>query len=85
MTCFLEDFWSHVAGSSACCGQDVELFFVHDSRKAKVSDEEVGIVFWGSEEEVFGFEVTVHYTVVVEVSDCGESCTDEVCGVRFIV
>lgn len=85
MTSLLENLGCHVAWSTTRCGQDVELLFVHDSRQAEVCNEEIGIVFWSSEEEVFGLEISVYYTVIMEVGDCGEGCTDEVCGVRFVV
>lgn len=85
MTGLLEDFWSHVTWGSAGCGQDMKLLFVHDSRQTKVCDQKVRVVFWSSEQEVFWLEVTVNNAVVVKVSDCGQSCADEICSIGFVV
>lgn len=85
VTGFLEYFRGHVAWRSACCGQDMELLFVHYSRETKVGDEEICIVFGSSEQEVFRFEVTVNYTVVVKVGNCGQGCADEICSIGFVV
>lgn len=35
---FLEDFGGHVAGGAACCGEDVEGFFVYDAGEAEIGD-----------------------------------------------
>lgn len=85
MTCFLEYFWGHIAWRSTRRGQDVELLFIHDSGESKISDEEICIVFGSSEEEVFGLEISVHYSVIVEVSNRREGGTNKVCGVRLVV
>lgn len=61
------------------------MFFIHDSRETKVCNEEIGVIFGRSEEEVLGLEISMYYTVIVEVGDCGESRTDEVGGIRFVV
>lgn len=71
MTGLLEDFRSHVSGSAACCGQDVELLFVHDSGQTKVGNEEICIILWGSKQEVFRLQVSMDDAVVVEVCDSG--------------
>ena len=71
-----EDLGRHVAGRSTCGRQDVELLFIHNSRETKVCNEKVGIVFWGSKEEVFWLEVSVDDTVIVEVGYGGESRSD---------
>lgn len=50
MAGFLENLWRHVAWSAAGGGQDVKLLLVHDPAEAKVGNQEVGVVFRGSEE-----------------------------------
>ena len=67
MAGLLEDLRRHVAWCAASCGQDVELLFVHDTGETEVGDQEVGIVFWCSEKQVFGLEIAMHDAVVVEV------------------
>ena len=62
---FFEYLRGHVARCAAGGGEDVEGLLVHDSRKAKVGDEQVGIVFGGAEKEVFGLEVAMHDAVVM--------------------
>ena len=81
----LEDFRSHVPWCAAGCSQDMKRFFVHYPREAKIRYEEVCIVFWCSEEEVFGFEVSVDNAVIMEVGNCGQGSADEVCRIGFIV
>ena len=85
MAGFLKNFGSHVAGCSAGGGQDVELLLVHYSGETKVGYQEVGVIFWGAEEEVLRLEVAVDDAVVVEICDCGEGCTDQICSVGFVV
>ncbi len=80
-----EDFRCHVTWCAAGCGQDMELLLVHDSRKAKVSYQEVCVVFWSAEEEVFGFEVAVDDAVVVKVGYSRKGGPNEVGSVGFIV
>lgn len=67
---FLEDFGCHVPWCTACCSQDVKRFFVHYPRKAKIRYEEICVVFWCSEEEIFGFEISVDNAVVVQIGHC---------------
>ena len=85
VACLLEDLWRHVSRCPAGCGQDVELFLVHYARKTKVGNEKVGVVFGSSEQEIFGFEISVDDAVVVEICDCGESRADKVGSIRFVV
>jgi hypothetical protein len=85
MTRLFEYFWCHIARRTACCGQNVELLFVHYPRQTEISYQQVGVVFWSAEEEVFGLEISMHDAVVMEVCDCGESGTDQVGGVGFVV
>lgn len=54
VTGLFEDLGRHISRCAARCRQDVEGFFVHDSRQAKVGYQQVGVVFGGSEEEVLG-------------------------------
>jgi hypothetical protein len=65
VTGLFEDFGGHVAWCTAGGGEDVELLFVHDARQTKVGDKEISIVFGRSEEEIFGFEITVDDAMVV--------------------
>jgi hypothetical protein len=60
-----EDFGGHIAWGAAGGGKDVELLFVHDAGETEVGDEEVGVVFGRSEEEVFRFEIAVDDAMVV--------------------
>ena len=43
----------------------MKRFFVHYPREAKIRYEEVCIVFWCSEKEILGFEVSMDNAVVV--------------------
>ena len=63
----------------------MKRFFVHYPREAKIRYEEICVIFWCSEKEILGFEVSVDNAMVVEVGHCGQSSPDEVCGVGFIV
>lgn len=81
----LEDLGGHVAGGAARRRQHVELFLVHDAGQAKVGDEEVGVVFGGAEQQVFGLEVAVDDAVVVEVGDGGEGGAHQVGSVCLVV
>ena len=76
MTRLFENFRSHVARCAAGGGENVKSLFVHDSREAKIGDEEVSVVFRGAEEEILGFEITMNDAMVVEVSDSGEGGAD---------
>lgn len=69
VACLLENLRRHVARCSTRGGQDVELFLVHDPRQAKIRNKQVCIVFWGAEQEIFGFEVSMDDAVVVQVRD----------------
>ena len=63
----------------------MKRLFIHYPREAKIRYEQIGIIFRCSEEEIFGFEISVDDAVVVEVGHCGEGGADEVCGVGFVV
>src|SRR5699024_9763330 len=80
-----EDFGSHVSRRAACRCKDMELLFVHDPRQTKVCDQQVCIIFWGAEQEVFWLQVAMHDTMVVQISHCGEDRADEVCSVGLVV
>ena len=81
----LEDFRRHIARCSTCGCEDVKSFLVHYPREAEIGDEEISIIFWGSEEQVFRFEVPMDDAVIVEVSYRGEGGSDQVCGVGLVV
>lgn len=55
MTSFFEDFRSHVAWGTACCGEDVESLFVHDTGEAEISYQQVGVILGRPEKEILGF------------------------------
>lgn len=80
-----EDLRSHVAWSSTGCCQDMKLFFIHNARQSKVSNQQVGIVFWRTEQQVLGLQISVYNSMVVEVGDSGECCSNQVCGIRLVV
>jgi hypothetical protein len=85
VSCLLEYLRGHVARRPAGSGKDVKLFLVHYSRQAKVCYQKIGVVFRGSEQEVLGFEITVHNAMIVKVCDCGKSGTNEVGSVRLVI
>lgn len=63
----------------------MECFFVHDSRQAKVCNQQIRIILGRSEEQIFGLQVTVHNSMVMEVGNSGKSGSNKVCGIRFVV
>lgn len=81
----LEDLRGHVAWGTACCSQDMKCFFVHYSRQAEIGYEQIGVVFWCSKKQIFGFEVAMDDAVVVKVGYSGECSSDEICGIGFVV
>ena len=85
MSGFLEYLRRHITWCSACGRKNMESFLIHNSRKPKVCDQEICIIFGCSKEEIFGLEITVDDAVVVEVSDGGEGGADEFGGVGFVV
>lgn len=50
VSCLTEDLGRHVAWRSAGRCENVELLLIHDSRKTKVGNQQIGIVFGCSEE-----------------------------------
>ena len=50
MSTFLEDLGRHIAWSAAGGSQHVKLLLVHDTRQAKIGNEQVCIVLWRSEQ-----------------------------------
>lgn len=85
MSTLLEYLWRHVARSAACRGQDVKLLLVHDSGKAKVGDEKIGIVLGGAKQQVLGLEIAVNDAVIMQVCHGGQGGPDEVCSIRLVV
>ena len=85
VTGLLKNFRSHVARCTACSRENVECLFVHDSRKTKIRDQQICIVFWGSKQKVLRFQIPVYDAMVMKIGDGGESRSNKVCGVRFIV
>jgi hypothetical protein len=82
---FAEDLRCHVTWRSACRCQDVELLFIHNSRQPKVGNQQIGIVFWCSEQEVLRLQVSMYDAVVVKVCDSRKRGTDEITSVRFVI
>jgi hypothetical protein len=60
-----EYFRRHVARRPARSGEDMELLFVHYPRESEVCYQEICIVFWRSEEKIFGLEVAVDDAMVM--------------------
>lgn len=85
MAAFLKNLRSHVAGGTACRGQNVKLLFIHDSRKTKVGNEEVCIVFGSAEKEILGLQVAMYNAVIVKVCDSREGGPYEVGSIRLVV
>lgn len=82
---FAEDLRCHVTWRSACRCQDVELLFIHNSRQPKVGNQQIGIVFWCSEQEVLRLQVSMYDAVVVEVRNSRKSRTDQIASIGFVV
>ena len=85
VTSLPEDFRRHVAWCSTSCCQHVELLLVHNPRQSKISDQQIGVIFWRSKKKVFWFQVTMDNAVIVQIGDSGEGGSDEVTGVGFVV
>ena len=80
-----ENLRCHVTWCSARRGQDVELLLIHNARQSKVGNQQIGIVFWCSEQQILRLQVSMHDAVVVEVCDSRECGTDKVASVGFVV
>lgn len=63
----------------------MELFFVHDPGQTKVCNEKVRIVLRSSEQQIFRLQVSMDNPVVMEVCDGGQSRTNQVGRVSFVV
>lgn len=85
VTCLLEDLRSHVAWRAACSCKNVKCLLVHDARQAKVRYQQVGVVLWGTEEEVLRLQITVYDSVVMQICNRGKSRSDQVGGVGLVV
>lgn len=48
----------------------MKLLFVHNARKTKVGNQQIGVIFWRSEEEILGLKVAMDDAVVVEIRNC---------------
>jgi len=77
----LEDLRSHVARGTAGCGQDMELFLIHDSGETEISYQQIGVVLWSPEQQVLRFEIPMDDSMVVEVCHGGQGGSDQVCSV----
>lgn len=85
MSAFLEDLGRHVAGRTACSGQNVKLLLVHDPGQSEICDQQVGVIFWCSEEEVLGLEIAMYDAMIMEIGYSGKRGTDKVGGIGFVV
>lgn len=81
----LEDFRGHVTRRAAGGGKYVKGLIIHYSRQAKISNQEIGVVFWRAEKEILGFQVTMNYAVVVEIGYSRQSGAYEVCSVGLVI
>lgn len=43
----------------------MELLLIHDTAEAEISNQQVGVVFWRSEQQVLWFEIAVDNSMVV--------------------
>jgi hypothetical protein len=80
-----EDLWSHISWGTARSGQDVELLLIHNSGETKIRNQQVCVILWCSEEQVFGLEIAMYNAVIVEICDGGESRSNEIGGVGLVV
>lgn len=67
MARLLENLGRHIARRATGCGQNMKLLFVHNSRQAKICDQQVRIVLGRSEQQILGLEVSVHDTMVMQI------------------
>ena len=82
---FPEDLGSHVSRSSTGGSEHVKLLLVHDARQAKVSDQQVGVIFGRAEQQILGLQVSMDNAVVVEIGNSGQGRADKVCSIRLVV
>jgi hypothetical protein len=85
MTGLLEDLGCHISWSSTCCGQDMELLLIHNSRQPEIGNQEISVVLRGPEEQILGFQIAMDDTVVVKICDSGESGADQIGSIGFVV
>jgi hypothetical protein len=75
----------HVAWSTAGCGENVKLLLVHDAREPKISNQQIGVVLWCSEQQVLWLQISVHNSVVMKICDCRQRSPNQIAGVGFVV
>lgn len=63
----------------------MELLFVHDTRQAKVCNQQISVVFGRAEQQILGLQIAVYNAVVVKIRDSGQRRSYEVCCVRLVV
>ena len=85
MSDLLEDLGSHVAWRSTRRREDMESLFVHNAAEPKVGDEQVGIVFGCSEQQVLRLQIAVDNTMVVQVGDGRQRSAHQVRRVGLVV
>ena len=69
MPALLEYLRSHVARCPACGSQDMKSLLIHDPAEPEIGNQEVGVIFWCTEEEILRLEITVDDAMIVEVGD----------------
>jgi hypothetical protein len=85
MSSLSEDLRCHVTRCSASCGQDMELLFIHNSRQSEVGNQQISVVFWGSEQQILRLQVSMHDAVVMKVCDSRKCGADKIASIRFVV
>lgn len=54
----------------------MELLLIHNPGQAKVGKKEIRIIFWGTEQQVLRLEISVHNSMVMQVSHGRQDGTD---------
>lgn len=85
MSCLLKNFRRHIPRRTARCGQHVELLLIHNTREAKVGNQQVGVILGGPEQQILGLEVAVYDAVVMEVRNGGQRRPDQVSRIALVV
>jgi hypothetical protein len=85
MACFSKDLGGHVSWSSTSCSQNVKLLFIHNSRQSKISNEQVCVILWCPEQQVLGFQISMHNAVIMEVGDSRKCGPNKISRVRLVV
>src|SRR5712671_1126507 len=63
----LKNFGSHITWSPTNLREQMEFLFFHDAAQSKVGNHDVRILSNCSEEQIFGLEITMDDTTVVDI------------------